>query len=75
MDYQQEDRMVVARLEFESHEHVWLWDSGDMSVGIPPGWYCDYYNEELHRNCDELPSAAEQDELEAFRYGEIPVQF
>ena len=47
-----------TRAEWRQAGHVWLYDSGDPSVGINPGYYCE------DDRCEVQPTAAELDDLE-----------
>ena len=63
MDYREEDKRVQQQLIASEHSHNWAFDPGDPSVGIWPGWYCEYYNENLGGACEALPTDEEIEEL------------
>ena len=71
MDYGEEDKMVMERLAAAEHTCEWEYDPGDPSVGIAPGWYCNYYNELLGVGCDAELSDAEIEEIEADLYARL----
>ncbi len=51
----------------QDHEHNWKYDAGDPSVGIWPGWWCEFYDEAAGESCLEQPDDEEIDRLEERR--------